>query len=155
LDFDYDLEDCDGYTICFDALMLNGGAANWDFGDPNTDTDFALDNPTPCYDYPEAGTYIVTLSEDLEACAGIPIQKMIVVPEILELTTTLDTLTYQGDTTLILPAQSNGVDTIQWCAADGTNIGQGDTLFYVPSGTTDVFAKVVSQFGCTDSVSQS
>lgn len=51
---------CDGLTFEFDNITTNANDFYWDFGDPNSDTDFSTD-PSPTYTYSDTGTYVVTL----------------------------------------------------------------------------------------------
>ncbi len=55
---------CDGYQVNFSNTSSGASEYYWDFGDPNSTTDFSTQK-YPSYTYPDTGTYEVKLYTDL------------------------------------------------------------------------------------------
>lgn len=151
LDLVSEIQDCDSYTVCFEALNVDG-EANWDFGDINNPNGMVLNDPMPCYTYAEAGNYTVVLSESNGICDPESITIVVEVPELLSISSALDTICFVNDTTILLTAMTTGIaDSIQWCS-NGQLIGTGDSLDYTIDREQIITAKIQNELGCTDSL---
>ncbi len=150
LSFDYTVETCGEYTICFTNTSLNPGLPVWDFGDPTTTDDESL-LLNPCYTYPASGFYDVTLSSISSVCGSMPITVTIEVPEDLELSFAQDTIEICGPNQISITAMTNSNNpTITWCDEDGNPIGTGMDIEVDVVSDTSFVAKGVDQFGCSD-----
>ncbi len=154
LSFDYTIEDCQNYTLCF-TNTSNVNDVRWEFGDPNLTTDISS-SPNPCYSYNSAGVYVVTLIYDGEYCAATNITQSIEIstPELTVADLQGDGNFYycQNDSNVELNATGNVDGEISWFDINGTLIGQGNTVFVNPNMQT-VFALLTDQNGCqSDSV---
>ena len=151
IDFTYDLLNCEEYTLCFEAINITG-EANWDFGDNSNPNSMVLNDASPCFTFGMAGNYMVTLSESNSACNADLITVMIEVPEILSISTNLDSIFYVNDTTVLFTAVTTGnPDSIKWCS-DGIEIGMGEELLYDIDHPQTITAKIENEFGCQDSI---
>lgn len=73
LDFDYEVA-CNGSEVSFTNLSTGAYNFFWDFGDLSvTDDTSHLDNPT--YNYPDTGTYLVSLTVDFDLPCIDTVQK--------------------------------------------------------------------------------
>jgi gliding motility-associated-like protein len=74
------LKSCDLLSMCFTINdPFNLGGIIWDFGVPgDIDTSSSIN---PCFNYPEGGSYTVTLSSTATSCPFAPIIKTIEVPD--------------------------------------------------------------------------
>ncbi len=72
--------DCEEGTICFEVSGNYVGGITWNFGDMAY-PDSTSNETTPCYTYPNSGTYTVTLTNDFEECPFDTITKLIEVPK--------------------------------------------------------------------------
>lgn len=82
IDFSFQL-DCDDFGVCFTNTSTGDNAVHWDFGDLTTEDDTSTEQ-NPCYEYPEPGTYNVTLTLGDGACEGFSVTKEVIVPNVLE-----------------------------------------------------------------------
>jgi len=153
LDFNWDLETCGEFTICFEALNIDtiSGIPCWDFGDMTTDADTSTVF-NPCYTYPDTGMYVVNLIDKSLLCPGFPVEIVITVP--LEPTITVMQIDGPDPITLEATVENADANNVQWCDENGDNLGSGFTI-EIPSSQNieTVIAKIEDEFGCTDSIS--
>ncbi len=153
LDFDWSLEECGEYTICFEALNIDSlsGVPCWDFGDLSTDADTST-MFNPCYTYPDTGLYVVVLIDKAELCPGFPVEIEIGVP--LEPSISIEQTS--GPDPLIFEATVVNADPedVTWCDENGDQIGTGPILEIPASDSIMmVTGKIEDEFGygCEDS----
>ncbi len=147
LSFDYEPESCESYTICFTHTSDVNGILIWDFGDPSTTDDVSvlLD---PCYTYPAAGNYTVTLEEVSSICQSDPISVEISVPDIVSIDIETDTIRVCQNESVLLSATVIGSDEITWCDDDGNPLGSGDEIEVSFDADTLVYAKASNDLMC-------
>lgn len=148
--FTYEPDSCGSLTINFDENPNGlGDNASWDFGDGNTGMGSMVSNT-----YDEPGVYTVTLSDSSAVCPKEPIMMEINVNNLgIEIVGSVnDTIVYEADTEIDIPADTNGNDgDVTWCLEDGTSIGSGNPLedFNPGMDTITLIAKIIDEFGCT------
>ncbi|MDA9773995.1 gliding motility-associated C-terminal domain-containing protein [Saprospiraceae bacterium] len=149
LDFTWDIT-CGTLEMCFtNTTDPIANDYSWDFGDLTTTDDVSTD-VNPCYTYPEAGSYNVTLYITGGACAGDSIIKTIDVPVIPMIEIDSDDLEICLGDMVTLTATTNTEGEIVWSDNSGT-IGNGTEIDYTGTGTTDIIVMITDSSGCTDS----
>lgn len=153
MSFDWEVENCETFNVCFTNTSNVTGILFWDFGDLSTDVDTSLlDNP--CYTYPGPGSYVVTLTTTEGICAGVEFTDTIVIEELPMIGFTGGTEDREvclGDT-ITLMASANVFDqSIQWCNLDSINVGNGNSIEIVITQDTSLIAKVANGNGCFSS----
>lgn len=148
VEFTYDLTECGLYQICFDAVGSFEGFLFWDFGDPNTSDDKSIEK-SPCYQYPEAGSYTVLLSNKNPICPFKDIVKEVKVNPVLTIDHLEDAVTCFGDT-IHLVATSNFDDvTYQWLDQDGNIVATNSQFTTIVKDDYQYIIKAVDANGCT------
>ncbi len=151
LSFTFDLVECGETALIFTASgMGQDSILNWDFGDGQTSTEFM---PTNVYD--SIGTYTVTLEDLSSICPGISASMDITVPSLPEVIIGIgeDTLISENNPVELSATSGSVLDSISWCNAMGEVIGTGANISYEVDSLETVFAKVVDQYGCSDTTS--
>lgn len=151
LEFDWTLDECGTYIICFEALNidLENGSPYWDFGDTSTEADTSL-LFEPCYTYPDTGAYLVTLMDFADLCPGITVEMEINVPAELTIEINPDTISFVENPAIIMAETNGNPDSIVWCDSNGNPIGQGPDLTYDVVDMELISAKITDEFGCAD-----
>ena len=152
LDFEWTLDECGEYTICFEALNIDPdtGVPFWDFGDPTTEADTSgLFNP--CYTYPDTGFYNVVLMDFNPLCPGLTDTMEIEVPSapMIEIVGP-DTITVPEYPVTVEADSSEDNDDIVWCDENGDPIGTGPSVEVNEADGDCIFAKITDEFGCSD-----
>ena len=147
VDFVYDKPDCSKNEICFKIIGEYEEFIFWDFGDLTTTDDKSLES-APCYQYPEAGTYTVSLKNVPGICPFVPVSKEIEVSPTLLLSTTPDTISCKGDT-ITLQGTANAANlTYEWTDSQGNSIGNTSSTSVIVNGETTYYLDVKDSFGC-------
>lgn len=151
LDFTFEVT-CGTLEMCFtNGTMPLEGDFIWDFGDLTT-TDDTSTELNPCYTYPSAGTYMVTLTVDGGSCDGITITKEVAVPLIPSINIVNDDEFLCFGQKVVLNAETNVVDgQIVWSDGSGANIGEGLSITVMGMSTMDFTVTVTDKNGCTAS----
>ncbi len=150
LDFTYEVEDCGGLEVCFDANTDAAGNLEWSFGDGAT----IFGVQSPCHTYTGSGTYEVILMAPNAPCPVEPHTEIIKVfdgPFVTILGTDNDTLNYCFGEIVELEAITNAeMADIQWCNADNMVIGTGPFFTFIGEGDTDIYVKLDGGDDCID-----
>ncbi len=153
MDFNSSLEECGSYTICFENLNPESNVTySWDFGDLTTEMDTITAYNPPCYTYPGAGTYTVTLNADSEGCGMMSIEKEIVVSEIISVNVDAQNISICSNDFFTINASTNVDATISFCLENGTILGEGPVLESSFSSDTVVLVKATDALGCSDTL---
>lgn len=148
-DFDYTLTQCGEYKICFEHNNTFSGFNVWNFGDPTTEDDKSLDK-NPCYTYPDAGTFTVTLSNITNVCPFKDVQKTITINPQIKLEAIADGILCKGDS-LHLKASSNLQNAqYQWLDIKGNVVSNNGVLNQLILNDSTYILKGTDNFGCED-----
>ena len=148
-DFSFTLTECGEYKVCFKNLNTFEGFNVWNFGDLTTTDDKSLDT-IPCYVYPDAGTYTITLSNITNVCPFKDVQKTITINPQIQIAENPDLLLCKGDT-VKLKVNSNVQNAqYEWFDANGKSIASGPDYSAVVDTNTLFIVKGVDNFGCDD-----
>jgi gliding motility-associated-like protein len=154
IDFTYALEDCEGTNVCFTIQGNYFGFPQWTFGDP-TNPQAGSFEPNPCYEYPEAGSYIVTLSNATNICAFDAVSKEITInDESLVMFDDREIIVCRGDTVTLTVPEDVLIYDYSWCDTDGNEISKEPEIIIVANQSQLVILKVVDQNDCpfTDTI---
>lgn len=151
LTFNSTLTECGELEVCFDIPVEFFGFPIWDFGDETTTDDTSLE-PTPCYTYPDFGTYTVTLSNVSGICQAEPVSMEIVINPQIEINE-IEPITVCEGEEVTLTADTNlpsEAYTAIWCNEAGDTLFVGGEYVFVPQGDMIVNLKVSDVNDCND-----
>ncbi len=151
LSFDFNIMDCDNFTVCFQNTSSTNFGVAWDFGDPNSTTDISTDT-NPCYTYGQEGTFNISLMVQGGACSGSSIVTpiSIVNPSVEILNLDINgNLVFCSPAPVTVMASANTTGTITWFDISGTVLGTGNSIMIDPSDGLEIFASITSEDGCT------
>jgi len=149
VDFTFDLEQCGDFTVCFDITGEYNGFPSWDFGDTLVTTDVSLDT-MPCYTYPGAGIYEVTLSNLTSFCPYEDVVKTITINDEINIDPIADQILCLNDTVFLTASTSDlNVDFV-WCNLEGDTLALGTDFSQIVNEDFQVVIKGVDPNGCTD-----
>ncbi|MEZ4911667.1 MAG: gliding motility-associated C-terminal domain-containing protein [Saprospiraceae bacterium] len=147
VDFVFDKPDCGKNEICFKIVGEYEEFIVWDFGDLSTTDDRSLEG-APCYLYPEAGTYTVSLTNIPGICPFVPISKEVEVSPSLLLSVTPDTISCMGNE-IILQGVANADNlTYAWTDAQGNVLSINSSINVTVNGDATYYLDVKDSFGC-------
>ncbi len=151
LSFTWELEECGGFTLCFEAGNIDpdNGVPFWDFGDESTDADTS-NVFSPCYTYPDLGFYDVTLMDFSDLCPGIEVTMEVEVSAEPTVTIESDTINFEENPVIVTATTSEDPEDIVWCDMNGDSIGSGPMITYTADSLDFLSAKIMDQFGCSD-----
>lgn len=145
IDFNYVLDECGEFKICFELVGTHNGLVKWDFGVPGSSS---LEE-APCFTYTDAGIYNVKLENLVATCPFVPVEKEVIVNPQIMLEPTPIQLVCESET-VVLTAQTNLEDvTYVWCTLNGTVIGNEKDFSFVFLQDTSIIIKVQDIYGCT------
>lgn len=148
-DFDFTLTQCGEYKVCFEHNNTFSGFNVWNFGDLTTEDDKSLDK-NPCYTYPDAGTYTITLSNITHVCPFKDVQKTITINPQIQLVAIADEILCKGDS-LYLKATSNLQNAqYQWLDTKGNVLSNNGNLSQLILSDSTYIIKGIDNFGCED-----
>lgn len=149
------LLNCDDFTFNFEDISNNASNIAWDFGDPTTTDDVAINIGTPSYTYPDTGTYSVTLVIDPEDTVCSDTQTYIVqsYPG-FEADFTYDTACANDALQFFDETDAAYGEVVSWNWNFGLGISTEENPFFSfrSNGVFDVRLITESNFGCTDEV---
>lgn len=149
VDFSYTLSECGKDEFCFTVSGSYTGFLQWNFGDPTTSNDISL-APTPCYNYPESGTYNVTLTNLVNVCPFQTVAKDLVVNPIIAINAIDDQILCLGDT-VTFTANSNIDDvTYTWTDLNGNVVSSGATFEFTLNNDIQYIVIAEDIYGCKD-----
>jgi PKD repeat protein len=139
---------CLGFTSSFTNTSTGANSYKWDFGNGNTST---ASNPT--YTYPTAGNYSIKLiATTSNGCSHTATGSNTVYPS--------PSASFNGANVCLgnsvnFSNTSTGASSSNWNFGDATTSTlTNPSKVYASSGTFDVKLKVLSSFGCADSITQ-
>lgn len=149
VDFTFDLQECGEFTVCFEIQGTFNGFPNWDFGDPTDSTAMSIEN-APCYTYPGAGTYEVTLSNLSSFCPFEDVVKTITINDEINIDMIEDQILCLNDTVYLTATTSDINVEFVWCNLAGDTVAVGADYQEVVSEVFEVVVKGEDPNGCTD-----
>jgi len=149
VDFDFELQDCGDYTVCFDIDGTFNGFPAWDFGDTTTGNDTSVDT-MPCYTYPGPGTYEVVLSNRTSLCPFDDIVKTVTINDDITIDPIDEQVICLGDMVSITATSPNIGVVFVWCNLEGDTITLGPDYSEIVNDTFQVIVKGQDPNGCFD-----
>ena len=146
IDFTYSRANCENTQTCF---TISGDAVTsvlWDFGmdgDQDTSTSFS-----PCFVYPSFGSYVVTLSSNIEVCGFSEVVKTIIINNELDIIAQDDVVVCLNDTAVLRVISNLPEMNLQWFDSLGQLLATGPVFSFVPEKDTKLFVKGTDAGGC-------
>ncbi|MEE9439458.1 MAG: gliding motility-associated C-terminal domain-containing protein [Saprospiraceae bacterium] len=149
VDFDFDLQECGEFTVCFTIDGEFNGFPNWNFGDLTTEDDKSIDE-APCYTYPGPGVYDVILNNITAVCPFEDIVKTITINDDINLDP-IDTQIVCLGAEVSVTATTSDLDVdYTWCNLAGDTIQTGANYTATVNEAYKVIVKIEDPNGCTD-----
>lgn len=148
IDWTFNNKECGKTEICFNISGDIVGGLKWDFGVPNivTDTSSAI---SPCYTFPDFGTYTVSLTSTQSVCGFAPVVKQMNVNIGVDLVAESEVVLCSNDTATISVKSNLPELTITWTDAQGNVVSNGPTYTFVPVADQILILSATDAGGCT------
>lgn len=148
VDINAEIEECGSYTVCFDVEGEYYGFAIWDFGDPTTTEDRSIEE-SPCYTYPEAGVYQVTLTNNSGFCSFDDATIEVTVNDDISINPIDSQQACLGETINFSASSPNTNVMFRWFNLAGDTLVKGSTFTGIVNESYDVVVEGVDPFGCS------
>ena len=150
IDFNYELEECGEYTVCFSIDSSYVGFPSWDFGDPSVTDDISLD-AAPCYTYTSAGIYEVTLANLTAICPFETIVKTVTINDEISIDAIEDQVICLGDNVNLTATSPGNNISFVWCDINGDTLQVGADIELPVNEAFDLIVKGIDPNGCSGS----
>ncbi|MBK9152100.1 MAG: gliding motility-associated C-terminal domain-containing protein [Saprospiraceae bacterium] len=151
VDFDYELQNCGEFKICFKIQGQYNGFVRWEFGDPGSENDFSFERD-PCYTYTAPGSFSVRLQNLVGVCPFVsPVKEVVVNPQVQ--LQPIGPFEFCKDTTVALQAVANLSDIrYSWFDDKGNQISSGPNVNYPVTSNAKIKLVARDIYGCSDSI---
>ena len=149
VDFNFELTECDQFTVCFTIDSSYIGFPSWDFGDPNVTDDISLED-APCYTYTMAGVYDVTLSNLTATCPFETVIKTLTINDEITLDPLEDKVICLGDNVNYTATSPDNNISFVWCDINGDTLQLGADIELPVNEEFDLIIKAEDPNGCFD-----
>lgn len=149
VDFDFELEECGEYTVCFIIEGTYIGFPSWDFGDPAVTDDVSID-AAPCYTYDMPGVYDVVLSNLTSQCPFEDIVKTVTINDDINIDPIEDQIICLGDLVELTASSPDNNISFLWCNLAGDTLQVGPDFSQSVNQEFELVLKGVDPNGCFD-----